>query len=484
MAMLAVSLVDRVAEILTRYNMLPPGTKIGVAVSGGADSVVLLHVLRRLQEQFQIRLAVVHVNHQLRGEESDGDEHFVCELAQALDVPVFCESSVPPPGNLEEEARSARRAFFFRVRQREGLARIALGHTRSDQAETVLFRLLRGSGTAGLAGMRVVSSDGFIRPLLELNRDDIRRWARAEGITWREDSSNNDARFTRNRIRSETLPALQKSYNSNLEAVLANTAAVAAAEEEFWAREVAAVAESVVRPHRLGIQADADAVLSLHPALRRRLVRHMVMAVKGDLRSVDVLHVDAIVSLLLSGHGHDRVLIPGVDALRSFRTLLLTRPGTLNQEDRQYCFPLPADSWRELPGDAGAIRLKHVKPTIQFCDNFKSEEDFPFEAAEVNRGVLSDAGLIRPLYVRNWEPGDQIHRPGHSRPEKLKALFGEYRVLLWDRRHWPVVVCDDEIVWTRRFGCSAKYQASDPGAAICRLEFREPGIRRNFDPPN
>jgi tRNA(Ile)-lysidine synthase len=484
MALLAVSLIDRVAEILTRYNMLPVGSKIGVGVSGGADSVALLHLLHRLRSQFKIELAALHLNHQLRGEESEADERFVRELAHSLGVPVYCESAVLPPGNVEEEARSARRSFFVRVREREGLARIALGHSRSDQAETVLFRFLRGSGTAGLAGMRPVTAEGFMRPLLELSRHEIRAWASAEGLAWREDSSNNDPRFTRNRIRIETLPELQERYNPNLEAVLANMATVSAAEEEFWTSEVTALAENVARPHPLGIQADVDAMGRLHPALRRRLIRHLLREVKGDLRSIDVLHVEAMLGLLTSLQGHDRVLVPGVDALRSFGTLLLTRPGTLNAEDRQYRLPLEAGAWCELPGRSGAIRLKHVNTAVQFCDNVKSEEDFPFEAAEVNRGVLSDAGLIRPLYVRNWEPGDQIHRPGHSRPEKLKALFGEYRVLLWDRRHWPVVVCDDEIVWTRRFGCSAKYKACAPSDAVCRLEFREPGSRRNFDPPN
>jgi tRNA(Ile)-lysidine synthetase-like protein len=178
------------------------------------------------------------------------------------------------------------------------------------------------------------------------------------------------------------------------------------------------------------------------------------------------------------------VLAPGVDAIRSFGTLLLTEPGRLNEDERQYRYPLlSSGQWQQLPGGAGSIRLNSMNSEPQFCDTFKSEEDFPFEVAEINRGVLTDAGLIRPLYVRNWEPGDQIHRPGHHRPEKLKALFGEYRILLWERRHWPVVVCGEEIIWTRHFGCSAEVEASGPEEAIYRLEYKRAGVTGNFEPP-
>jgi tRNA(Ile)-lysidine synthetase-like protein len=116
-----------------------------------------------------------------------------------------------------------------------------------------------------------------------------------------------------------------------------------------------------------------------------------------------------------------------------------------------------------------------VKSETQFCANFNSEQYFPSEIAEVNQHVLTDAGLIRPLYVRNWEPGDEIHRPGHKQPEKLKALFGEHRILLWERRHWPVVVCGEEVVWVRHFGCAAKFKASEQEPAALQLEYKRAG---------
>ncbi len=471
MAVLAASLLDRVAEILTRYSMLPPGARIGVAVSGGADSVVLLHLLHRLAGRFQIQLAVLHANHQLRAAESDRDEALVRQLAASLALSLFCEAVPLTPGNLEQEARTARRAFFFRLRKQAGLAKIALGHTRSDQAETVLLRLLRGSGTTGLAGMRFITPEGLIRPLLSTSRQEVRDWALAEGIAWREDSTNQDQRFRRNRLRAKTLPELTADYNSNLEPVLAHTATIAQAEEDYWATQVGPLCNTLARQSHWGLLVEAPALVTLHPAVQRRAVRHLLTHLKGDLRSLDLAHVDAILAICGSAHGHDRVLVPGVDALRSFQTLLLTQPGRLTADNRQYSVPLPPGDWISLPAAAGAIRLNPVNSESQFCDIFKSEEDFPSEVAYINPRVLSDAGLIRPLYVRNWEPGDQVHRPGHSRPEKLKSLFGEHRVLLWERRHWPVITCGEEVVWVRRFGCSAQFAASESATSVFRLEY-------------
>lgn len=471
MTMVAVLFIDRVAEILTRYSMLPPDARIGVAVSGGADSVVLLHVLHRLSDRFRVTLAVLHLNHKLRGAESDADEQFVRDLGSRLGLPVFSESASLPGGNLEQEARLARRNFFARMRQREELERMALGHTRSDQAETILLRLLRGSGVAGLCGMRFVTDDHLIRPLLDLGRDEIRAWARSEGVEWREDSSNEDCQFNRNRVRNQTLPALTADYNSNLETVLAKTAGIAQAEEDYWSLQIGPICERITRRNHLGLLVRVPELVRLHTAVQRRVIRGLILRLKGDLRSVDLAHIEAISALLASTHGHDRVLLPGIDAVRSFDTLLLTRPGKLNADERQYCRQLLPGEWVRLPAGAGSIRFNYVKSEAQFCDTFKSEEDFPFEVAEISRAVLTDAGLIRPLYVRNWEPGDQIQRPGHSRPEKLKTLFGEYRILLWERRHWPVVVCDEEIVWAKQFGCSSKIKASGPEAMKFRLEY-------------
>ena len=441
--------------------MAPPGSRIGVAVSGGADSVVLLHLLQRLTGRSKVQLHVLHVNHQLRGSESDGDEAFVRALAESLQLPFFAERTQLPPGNLEQAAREARRQFFFRIRDEVELSKIALGHTRSDQAETLLFRFLRGTGTTGLAGMRFSTTEGLIRPLLAVSRQEVREWAAAEGISWREDSSNRDVHFARNRLRHETIPDVARDFNPNLEGVLANTAAVAQAEEDYWDLEISTTYGQITKRTQLGSFLQISELTSLHLAVQRRLIRRAVFELRGSLRSIDSQHIDAILGICQSSEGHDRVLAPGVDALRSFETLLLTEPGKLTGQKRHYKVELIPGEKCELPYNAGSISLH-----AESCANLNDSSEALVEVADLRADSYG-------LFARNWEPGDEIQLAKHRSSKKLKALFQEQKVLLWERRHWPVVICGEEIVWVRRFGCSAKYKDPVNGSSVLRLIYRQ-----------
>ena len=458
---LAEAFVDRIAEIITRYNMAPPGSRIGVAVSAGADSVVLLQLLHRLTDRSAVHLHVLHVNHQLRGAESDADEAFVQALAESLGLRCSAERAQLAPGNLEQAAREARRRFFFRIRDELELSKIALGHTRSDQAETLLFRFLRGTGTTGLAGMRFATADGLIRPLLAVGRREVRAWAAAEGIGWREDSSNQDVRFARNRLRHETIPGLERDFNPNLEGVLANTAGVAQTEEDYWDLEISTRYGQIIKRTQLGLFLQISELTSLHVAVQRRLIRRAIFDLRGSLRSIDAQHIDSILGICHSSEGHDRVLAPGVDALRSFGTLLLTEPGKLTDQKRHYRLELIPGEERELPYNAGSIFLH-----TESCANLNDSPEKSTEIADLR------AGSCR-LFARNWEPGDEIQLTDYRSARKLKALFQEQKVLLWERRHWPVVICGEEIVWVRRFGCSAKYKGPVNGLGGLRLIYRQ-----------
>lgn len=473
MSVLAGNLLERVGEIIPRYSMLSAGDGVGVAVSGGADSVVLLHILHRLSARFPLRLQILHVNHRLRGVESDEDEEFVRTLGYTLGIEVDVErSETVPKGNLEEAARDARRLFFRRCMEEHGLKRVALGHTRSDQAETILFRFLRGSGLAGLAGMRMVTADGLIRPLLTTSREEVRDWAKAEGIAWREDSSNADTGFARNRLRNEAIPALARDFNSNLEAVLAGIGDVAQGEEEYWVQQIEPLYRKIAKRTHLGSFFQLAALNAVQLAVRRRLIRRALIDVRGDLLSINKEHVDAILAICTSAHGHDRVIVPGVDAFRSFDTLLLARPGERNSERRHYRVPLSFGGEYRLPFDAGIINVTRMNPEPQFCANFKKDQEFPAEVGYLEAAALTSAVESNSFYVRNWEPGDELWRSGHRGPEKIKALFQEHRVLLWERRHWPVLVAGDEIVWVRRFGVSAKFGASAESRDAIRLVYQ------------
>jgi tRNA(Ile)-lysidine synthase len=446
---------------------------MGVAVSGGADSVVLLHILHQLSAQLKIEPVVLHVNHQLRGAESNADEHFVRSLAQSLGLHVLVEQAPLGEGNLEQAARTARRTFFKSAMERGVVTRVALGHTKTDQTETVLFRLLRGTGLTGLAGMRIVNHDGFIRPLLTTGRNEVREWAQSEGIAWREDSSNDDLRFSRNRLRLEVIPQLAKTFNNNLEEVLAGTANVAQAEEDYWAEQIEPIYSLMGKRTHFGLIFDVSELKTLHLAVQRRLIRRALLALRGNLRAIDLRHIEAILNLCKTEHGHDRVIIPGVDVTRSFGKLRLTVPECIDKSPRRhYYLELVLGQEQELPFHAGWIYVNFTKRPTSFCANFKGERDFTAEVVELDGEALSGTLIPRRLYVRNWEPGDEFQRVGHKSCEKIKTLFQEHRVSIWERRHWPVVVAGDEIVWVRSFGTAAKFAVSPSSRQVVRLVYR------------
>jgi tRNA(Ile)-lysidine synthase len=474
MALLHLTLIERVAENIDRRQMLASAKRIGVAVSGGADSVVVLHILHRLRSRFAYELLVLHVNHHLRGAESDADESFVRGLAQELGLPCTVEQATAPGHNSEQQTREIRRAYFRRAFKDHSLQRIALGHTRSDQAETVLFRLLRGTGLSGIAGMRPVSTDGLMRPLLLFSREELRAWASSEGVAWRDDSSNLDVAFTRNRLRLDTLPALAKTYNPNLERILAQSAELAQTEEDYWNEQVCSLYPQIEAVTRFGLVFEVGTLAASHFALRRRILRHAIQQIRGDLRGIEYEHVESVTRLCENEQGHDRVIIPGVDALRSYNRLLLAREGFRDGQQRDYRIDLEVGGEYQLPFRTGLLSLHWLKSDDPecFCVNFKEEQDETIEVCDWDGDILAGTSKQPSLCVRNWRPGDHFQRLGHQSGEKIKTLFQIEKVLLWERKHWPVVLAGEEIVWVRQFGGSARVSASTASRKVIRLIYR------------
>ncbi len=427
-------MIDRVAAGIGDYK------KIGVAVSGGADSVFLLAALRELA------VAVLHVNHQLRGADSDADEAFVRGLAEAAGLP--CHVAVRPPGegNVEQEARRLRYSFFEECIAAGICDCVATGHTLDDQAETVLFRFLRGSGSAGLSGIRPSTANGMIRPLLGLRRVAIRDWLQERGMAWREDESNADVGYQRNRIRLNVLPELAR-LNPSLAEVLASTAEWAQAEEDYWTGEVTRLERLYIKMKPETVLVEIGPFLILPLAVQRRLLRRAVEHVRGSLRGIGFQHVEAIRGMMATREGSGRIQLPDLDVYRSFDMLRLAPQQYDARMERNFSVPLEVPGKTEVPERGLTIEMELVaRPGVYNSD--------------VN--ALDPAKCLGSLHLRNWRPGDQFERNGHSggATVKIKTLFQEYRIPLWERRRWPVIAMGERIVWTRRFGVAREFAAS------------------------
>jgi tRNA(Ile)-lysidine synthase len=446
----------RQKSIVCPTNMIAAGQRVGVAVSGGADSVCLLHVLAGQG----LAARVLHVNHRLRGAESDADAEFVIALAERLGLACTVHDAPVASGgdNLEQAARNLRLAFFRHVIARGDVDRVALGHTRSDQAETVLFRFLRGSGTAGLAAIRPVTSDGLIRPLIEIDREDVRSWLRERGIPWREDSSNASLDFARNRIRHQLLPQLARDWNPAILETLAQTADWAQAEELYWQAEIDRLAAEYLDTSpgdgSVLLRNEALKILPLAPA--RRLVRRAIELAKGDLRAIDFQHVQGVLALAAGPEG-GRTQAPGLDIWRSFDWIRFAATGVF----APYRLFTPVPGIFRLPGT-------DMKLSLELIDK---SETFATGDSVYNSGVdcLDWCRLSGDLELRNWQPGDRYQPLGSSSEAKVADLFQQARIPSWERERWPVLTDGSGIVWARQFGSAAGCAADRDSNMVLRV---------------
>jgi tRNA(Ile)-lysidine synthase len=422
-------LQDCVLDTITRHRMFSPGQRAGVAVSGGADSVCLLHLLHELAPHWNLRLSVIHIDHGIRGALSQADADFVGNIAKSFALP-FHFRSVDVPAiddNLEQAARRVRMDFFRELADSGTVDRIATGHTRSDQAETVLYRVLRGSGLDGLSGIRPITQQGIVRPLLYTTRAEVRAWLQERKIEWREDETNENRAFDRNRIRHELLPQLRRDFNPQLDDALANLAEIARDEEEG-----------------------------------RRVVRQAIEGVKGDLRQIGFQHVEAILKLARSAEGHGRVQVPGVDVFRSFEWIRFAPAGHDMLRATDFAVPIDPPQTVEIPGGGGQVEFQVVErqessAVSDTCDRLIVELDW--------KQIRSNPALE----LRNWRAGDSYRRVGQTHEQKLKLLFQQARIPLWERSGWPVLAANGRIVWCRRFGPAEDFAPGASTRTILRI---------------
>jgi tRNA(Ile)-lysidine synthase len=450
-----------VAQTIAKYRMLRAGERVGVAVSGGPDSVALLWALFELREQLGILLSVAHVNHSLRGAESEADEAFTCELAGSLGLDCWVARAALAEGNLEQEGRRFRLHWFRRLVEENRADKIATGHTRTDQAETVLFRFLRGAGTAGLAGIHPVLEERIVRPLIEIDRAEVLGYLQSAGHAWREDSSNRNLALARNRLRHEVLPQLEREGNPGLAARLSQVAEWARDEESYWQQYVLELAPRYLRVEGQVVYLEAPALGELPAAVERRLLRHVVEQVKGDLLGIEFGHTEQVRALLAAEEGHGRVQLPGVDVFRSFdqvRVAPVAEPA-----ERDYSVPLPGPGTYEIPHTQKCLVLE-LRETGGRDRRYNEES-----------GCLDWEQVPRPLWLRNWRPGDHYQPVGWSGQEKLKTLFHERRVPLWERRYWPVVASESEVIWARGFGAASALAAGPETRMVLEITETESG---------
>ncbi|MGH9485931.1 MAG: tRNA lysidine(34) synthetase TilS [Terriglobales bacterium] len=299
-------LLRRFAQRLDREGWFAPGDRVAVAVSGGSDSVALLLLLRAVAAPRGLQLSVAHFDHRWR-RDSAADAEFVAALATRLELPIHSgQASSAPLRDREQQARHQRYSFFTSLIAAGEVDSIATAHTADDQAETVLLRLFRGSSPAGLAGILPRRADGIVRPLLAFRRAELRAWLASQNQGWRDDPTNADLTHPRNFLRHRFLPELAAAFNPALVDHLATFANLALAEEEFWTAYLDPLWRRLWQPAPMGGCLSRRDLLALPLAVQRRLLRHAVRALQGDLRGLDALALQEILQWAASPSRHPR----------------------------------------------------------------------------------------------------------------------------------------------------------------------------------
>lgn len=447
--------------------MLDRGDRICVAVSGGPDSVALLRLLSLLASDYSLYLVVAHLNHGLRGSESNRDEAFVQELGRSMGVPV--KSKYVPVnsikrkkgGSLEDICRKERFKFLKEVLKENGLNKIALGHNLDDQAETIVMRFLRGSGMTGMKGMLPVRDDMYIRPLLEVTRKEILEFLKSECTGYVTDSSNLENMYLRNRIRNDLIPELQDHYNARLVENLGRMADVMRVDDDF----VEGAADGILTDWKIPIDGDTVKIKiskfkGLHSALQRRVIKLLLERISLKRKGIGYLHIAAILDLINGERPNGFLNLPfQIRIEREYDNIFILKEKNHAIVDATpFCYPV------EIPGiidirEAG-IKIKFDIVDTDDCD-LKSDE-----------AVFMDYDAIKyPLEIRNMRPGDRIQPIGMDGTKKIKEYFIDEKIPEKRRSRVPLLVDRKSVIWIMGMRLSNRVRLTDMTEKVVKAEF-------------
>lgn len=432
------TLVQQVLHAIKRTNLCRPDDRIIVAISGGADSVALLDLLVSLQD-FPLQLIIAHLNHQLRGTESDKDEAFVRNLALHYNLPFeiahsdIQELSRQTGKSLEEAGREARYTFFEELRQRWQAATIAVAHHADDQAETFLLRLLRGAGTTGLAAMAPANHTKIIRPLLEITRQELRNYLAANNLTFREDASNTDQTFLRNRIRHELLPLLD-NYCPGISDRLATTAGLIGEDEELLSSYTASIFNQISATGPNWAAMPRHELTQQPRALRQRLFRAAITAVLGDLKQFDCQHIKLLDNLLLRGKTGTSLNLPrGLIVLLIAEQMLFAQHKLLDIAPPCSCV-IEKQGSIDL-GNGLTLIIEHAPPPVSW-------KDIPSSITYVD-----PAQAPFPWQVRPASPGERLELLGMEGSSAIQDILTDMKIPKHLRPCLPLVCHNDRPLW-------------------------------------
>jgi len=504
-------LESKVIDFIRRHSWISRKEIVVVGVSGGADSVCLLHILSKWRKRLGIKLHIAHLNHQLRELESEADAEYVSNLAGSLGIPITIDRQdvaayrTERNCSIEEAARELRYAFLAKVAREVGANRIAIGHTRDDQVETILMHILRGTGITGLCGLAPCSpipydSQGMslraealsvaegqrsnllvIRPLLDITRGETASYCQEHQLAPRIDSSNLSLSFFRNRLRLQLLPLLRQ-YNPSIDQALLRLADIAKEDSALIEQQASGLWEEVARQENNTIYLDKKQIAGLPLALQRHLLRAAMTRLAGDARDIEASHIEAARSLL-NKPASKRISLPrGLICHGGYNEIIIASPPSVIaseawQSQLPPCPfpPLPGEFFLRVPGKTVFPGWKVIASIVRKrVDSPSSRDALGTSEGTRQSNLVADFDLHKTgteLFVRQRRPGDRFQPLGMNMPKKLYEFMVDAKIPRSWRGRIPIVCSPQQIIWVAGWRTDDRVKATEASEKILRLEF-------------
>ncbi len=443
-------LFKKFKNTITKYNLIQKNDKILVAFSGGPDSTALVLLLLEYQKEFPFLLHLAHFNHKLR-KEADRDEEHVRKFAKKINLPLVIghknvrEYAKKHSMNIEEAARELRYSFLKEQARKINANKIALGHNLTDQAETFLMRIIRGTGLTGLSGIYPVKEEILIRPLIEIEKEEIEAYLKEKGVPYCLDKTNLDSRYLRNRIRLELLPFLKNRFSPKIISHFGRLSELVREEEELLEKIAQNELKKIEKEENRIYCIDYKKLSDYPIALKRRVLRCFIKKIKGDLRGITYQHIYSLLNLKENKESH---LIKGLKIKRE-RDLLFVK---LNKFDEiiNYAYHLGQNDRVEIKECNLKFKTEVISSfnysELEFNDNYRAYFDFE--------------KLKFPLLVRNRKDGDSYRPLGAPGRKKLKEIMRAKRIPLRERKFKPIFLSQNEIIWVLGLPVSEYYKVT------------------------
>lgn len=449
---------EKFLETVEKYNMIKKGEGIVVGVSGGADSVSLLHLLNRIKDEYKLRLYAVHLNHQFRGSEADEDAAYVEKFCEKLGIKsyIYSKNILAYSKNhgitFEEAGRLVRYNLFDQVMNETKSNKIAVAQNMDDQGETLLMRLMRGSGLEGLSAIDYIRDGKIIRPILDISRKDIETYCYENHLMARIDKTNFEMEYTRNRIRLEMIPYIEEHFNPNIKETLSRTTNLIR-EDHGFINSILEGAYHEAAEEKFGeIKIDRKSFLKHHPAIKKRILRKAIHSFLGDLKNIQNNHIEKLLELIQYGQVGSKIDLPrGICAILGYRDFFI-KWKEKQIEDCHFAYNMDIRHVKEIE-----IKEIGMHLTVDILEGKNI-----YEIGLENNKKYFDLDKIKEgLVIRNRKNGDRFSPFGMKGTKKLKDFFIDEKIPREERGKIPLVCDGNEIMWVVGHRISGKYKVDE-----------------------